>query len=318
MAKDHIFHYGGQAVIEGVMIRGSKYSVTAVRRPDKTIQVDKKPLPSMSTGKLRKVPLIRGVLALIESLVLGMQTLMHSANIALEEEDAAKKNKPAKEPSNWYIWLILLVSLGFAVVVFFLAPLYLTRLINIQTTSPWFNIVEGLVRIGIFVLYIRLVSLMPDIKRVFAYHGAEHKAVNGFEANSQLEPEPLKKYTKAHVRCGGSFLFVVMIIAIVVFTIVGIFKPVFWVVVLSRIVLVPVIAALGYEVIYFGARHTENIFVKIILAPGIWLQSMTTREPDNDQLEVAIAALQGAIDADQGIIATPTPTSPTETPPIVN
>jgi uncharacterized protein YqhQ len=317
MSKDHVFHYGGQAVIEGVMIRGSKYSVTAVRKPDKTIQVDKKPLPLMSTGKFRKIPLIRGVLALIESLVLGMQTLMHSANIALEEEDA-KKGKQTKEPGNWYIWIILLVSMIFAVGVFFLGPLYLTRLIHVPTASPWFNVVEGLVRIAIFVLYIRLVSLMPDIKRVFAYHGAEHKSVNGFEANASLEPETLQKFSKAHVRCGGSFLFVVMIIAIAVFVIVGAFKPVFWVLVLSRVILVPVIAALGYEVIYFGARHTQNIFVKIILAPGMWLQSMTTREPDNDQLEVAIAALKGAIDADQGITATPTIATTTETPPIVN
>lgn len=318
MAKDHLFHYGGQAVIEGVMIRGSKYTVTAVRKPDKTIQVDKKLLPSMSTGKWRTMPLIRGILALIESLVLGMQTLMYSANVVLEEEDA-EKAKQTKEPGNWYIWLILLVSMVFAVAVFFLGPLYLTRLTHVPTTSFWFNIIEGLIRIGIFVLYIRLVSLMPDIKRVFAYHGAEHKAVNGYEAHSPLEPEPLQKFSKAHVRCGGSFLFVVLIIAIVVFVIVGIFRPVFWVLVLSRIILVPVIAALGYEVIYFGARHTENIFVKIILAPGMWLQSMTTREPENDQLEVAIAALKGAVEADQGITATPAPLPlPTETPPPVN
>ncbi|HXX59495.1 MAG TPA: DUF1385 domain-containing protein [Dehalococcoidales bacterium] len=321
MAKDHVFHYGGQAVIEGVMIRGSKYSVTAVRKPDKTIHVDKKPLPSMSTGKWRSVPLIRGILALIESLVLGIQTLMVSADIALADEEAAKKNtetKKSNEASNWYIWLILLASMAFAVAVFFLGPLYLTKLTHISTASPWFNIVEGLVRIAIFVLYIRLVSLMPDIKRVFAYHGAEHKAVNGFEANSPLEPESLRKFSKAHVRCGGSFLFVVLIIAIVVFVIVGIFKPVFWALVLSRIILVPVIAALGYEVIYFGARHTENIFVKIILAPGMWLQSMTTREPETDQLEVAIAALKGAVEADQGISPPAEQPAETQLPPSTN
>jgi uncharacterized protein YqhQ len=137
---------------------------------------------------------------------------------------------------------------------------------------------------------------MPDIKRVFAYHGAEHKTVNGYEAGVPLEPESVKKFSKAHIRCGGSFLFVVLIIAIIVFSIVG--KPDLWLLVLSRVLLLPVISALGYEVIYFGARHTSNIFVKIILAPGLWVQSFTTREPDNSQLEVAIAAMKAAVEAD--------------------
>ena len=148
-----------------------------------------------------------------------------------------------------------------------------------------------------FLIYLWLVSLMPDIKRVFAYHGAEHKAVNGFEAGVPLEPASIRKYSKAHVRCGGSFLFVVLIIAIIVFSIVG--KHTLWIMVLSRILLIPVIAALGYEFIYFGANHTNNIIIKILLAPGLWLQALTTREPDDKQLEVGIMAMKTAVEADR-------------------
>jgi hypothetical protein len=298
MAKEQPFHYGGQAIIEGVMIRGRKFLVTAVRKPDKTLQVDKKPLPKLYTGRMRATPSIRGIIVLIESLVLGIQTLMHSANVTLEEEGGGENEKVG---GGW-VWLMMIVSLGFAVALFFLAPLFLTRLLNINS-AIWFNVVEGLVRLAIFILYLRVVSWMPDIKRVFAYHGAEHKAVNGFEAGAALEPGAIKGYSKAHVRCGGSFLFVVLILAIIVFTIVG--KPALWIMILSRILLVPVIAALGYEVIYFGARHTNNILVKIILAPGMWLQSLTTREPDESQLEVAIAALKTAVEADNELPAIP-------------
>ena len=291
MAEQKQFHYGGQAVIEGVMIRGRKYLVTALRKPDGTVSVDKQPLPSLYTGKLRSMPLFRGIIVLIEALVLGMKMLLYSANEALEEE--------GEKVSGGWMWLMLIVSLAFAVALFFLAPLFLTKLLtdsfNIQG-GFLFNLIDGLIRLAIFILYLWLVSLMPDIKRVFAYHGAEHKTVNGYEAGVPLEPESLKKFSKAHVRCGGSFLFVVLIIAIIVFSIVG--KPDLWLLVLSRVLLLPVISALGYEVIYFGARHTSNIFVKIILAPGMWVQSFTTREPDNSQLEVAIAAMKAAVEAD--------------------
>ena len=288
MAK--IFHYGGQAVIEGVMIRGQKHMVTVVRRPDGEMVVDKQPLSSLYTGWMRSVPLLRGIIVLIESLVFGVKTLMYSANVVLEEED--------EKIGGWSVWVMLAFSLVFAVAVFFVAPLFLTRLFHIGS-SLLFNLVEGLIRLAIFFIYLRLITLMPDIKRVFAYHGAEHKAVNGFEAGAPLEPEAVKKFSKAHIRCGGSFLFAVMIIAIVVFSLVG--KPVFWLMVLSRIVLVPVIAALGYEFIHFGANHSNNIIIKILLTPGLWLQAMTTREPDDEQLKVGILALKTAIETDQEV-----------------
>ena len=285
--KNEKFHYGGQAVIEGVMIRGRTHLVTALRKPDGTIGVDKQPLPSLYTGKLRSWPLFRGVIVLIEALVFGIRTLMFSANEALGEED--------EKVGGWLVWVMLAVSLVFAVALFFLSPLFITRLLHIGNPIL-FNLTEGGVRLAIFVAYLWIVTLLPDIRRVFAYHGAEHKTVNGYEAGAPLEPAAVKRFSKAHVRCGGSFLFVVLIIAIIVFSMVG--KPALWLMIVSRIVLVPVIAALGYEVIYFGARHTNNILIKIILAPGMWVQSFTTREPDESQLEVAIAAMKTAVEAD--------------------
>jgi uncharacterized protein YqhQ len=288
------FNYGGQAVIEGVMIRGRKSMVTAIRRPDGTIKVDKQPLSTLYTGWMRSTPLLRGVIVLIESLVLGIKTLMYSANVALEEEGG--KDKKDEKISGGWVWLMLLVSLAFTVAVFFLSPLFITRLFNIAN-PVLFNLTEGIIRLAIFVLYLWLVSLMKDIKRVFAYHGAEHKTVNGYEAGAPLEPAAVRGFSKAHIRCGGSFLFVVFIIALIVFSLVG--KPALWLMILSRVVLIPVIAALGYEVVYFGARHAKNIFVRIMLAPGMWVQALTTKQPDDSQLEVAIAAMKGAIEADQ-------------------
>jgi uncharacterized protein YqhQ len=288
------FHYGGQAVIEGVMIRGQKNMVTVVRKPDGEMVIDKQPLSTLYTGWMRSTPLIRGIIVLIESLVFGIQTLTYSANVAMGEE--------SKKESGWWIWAVMAFSMVFAVALFFLAPLFLTKWIGIQTSSILFSLVEGIIRLAMFLIYLRLVSLMPDIKRVFAFHGAEHKAVNGYEAGAPLEPEAIKKYSKAHVRCGGSFLFVVLIIAIIVFSLVSFFiGKALWLIVLSRIVLVPVIAALGYEFIHFGANHVDNIIIKILLAPGLWLQSMTTREPDDEQLKVGIMAMKTALEADQDV-----------------
>ncbi len=283
------FSYGGQAVLEGVMIRGQKNIVTAIRKPNQEIAIDKKPLPTFYTGWMRATPLLRGVVVLIESMVIGIQTLLYSGNVALEEENQ-------KITTGW-VWLLMLVSVGFVAVFFFLAPLFLTNLIRIPATSPWFYLVEGLIRIGIFVIYLRLVTLMPDIKRVFAYHGAEHKAVNAHESGIPLEVDAIKSSNKAHVRCGGSFLVVVLVIAVIVFALVG--RQAFWLMVLSRVLLIPVIAALGYEFIHFAARHDQNVIVRFLLKPGLWIQSFTTREPDDSQLEIAITALKTAIEADQ-------------------
>ncbi|OGO18237.1 MAG: hypothetical protein A2Z15_07770, partial [Chloroflexi bacterium RBG_16_50_11] len=261
MAEKKKFNYGGQAVMEGVMIRGRTSAVTAVRRPGGDIVTDVKPLPSATTSKARRIPLIRGVVILIEAMVLGIQSLMHSANIAMEEED---EKIPTKA-----IWGMMAITAIMAILLFFIAPLFLTKLVttNIPNTLV-FMIIEGVIRIIIFIGYIKLISYLPDIKRVFTYHGAEHKTVNAYEAGVPIEASAIKEYSRLHVRCGTSFLFLVLIIAIIVFTFVG--KQDLWLMVVSRVVLIPVIMGLGYEVIYFGARHARNPLMKIVLAPGLW------------------------------------------------
>jgi hypothetical protein len=284
------FYYGGQAVIDGVMMRGRKAMVTAVRRPGGGLAMDTQPLAGIYSGWMRRTPLIRGIIVLIEALVLGIKSLLYSANASLEEEEA--------EISGWLVWLLVAVSLALTVALFFMAPLFLTRLLTPYITSSLvFNLIEGFIRMAIFIVYLKLISLVPDINRVFAYHGAEHKAVNAYEDGALLEIESIRRYNTAHVRCGTSFLFVVLIIAIIVFAIVGL--PSLWLMVLSRIVLIPVIAALGYEVIYFGNKYIDNVIVRAFLSPGLWLQSLTTREPDDSQLEVALSALRRVVELDQ-------------------
>ncbi len=292
------FYYGGQAVIEGVMMRGRKTMVTAVRRPGGGLAINIQPLPTIYTSRLRKVPLVRGIIILIEALVLGVKTLLYSANISLEEEE--------EEISGVLVWVILTVSLILAVAVFFMIPLLLTRLLDPYIHSSLvFHLIEGFIRLALFIAYLKSIALMPDIKRVFAYHGAEHKAVNAYEAGVPLEVEAVREHNTAHVRCGTSFLFAVLIIAIVVFALIG--RPSLWLMVLWRIVLIPAIAAFGYEVTYFGARHVKNGLVRAILAPGLWLQTLTTRESDDSQLEVALTALNKVVELDQLDEAAQTP-----------
>ena len=283
------FHYGGQAVIEGVMMRGQKAVVTAVRQSDGEMVIDTQPLPGISSGRMRRIPLIRGVVVLIEAMVLGIKSLLYSANVSMEKEGE-------KIPGG-LAWGMVAGSLAFAVALFFIAPLFLTRLLDpyIQS-SIIFHLIEGFIRLGFFIAYLKVITLAPDIRRVFAYHGAEHKAVNAYEAGVPLEVEAVRGYSKAHVRCGTSFMFSVLIIAIIVFAIIG--RPSVWVMVLSRVVLIPLIAALGYEVTYFGARHINNRVVRAFLAPGLWLQGLTTREPDDNQLEVALSALKRVVEID--------------------
>ena len=221
--------------------------------------------------------------------MLGIQTLMFSANVALEEEET--------KLSGWTTFGIIAFALAFAIGVFFMLPLFLTNLLRDQIQSPFlFNLAEGILRVAIFIGYLWVISMMKDIKRVFAYHGAEHKAINTYEAG-----EPLKwnipQYTTANPRCGTSFLFAVMVIAILVFSLVG--KPSIAIMATSRILLLPVIAALGYEFIYFTSRHCNNPVMKVLLTPGLWLQSLSTRQPDDKQLEVALAALKKVLEVEQ-------------------
>jgi uncharacterized protein YqhQ len=289
------FHYGGQAVIDGVMIRGKEGVAISVRQPDGQLNVVRQPLASIYKGRLREMPLIRGIIALIETLVLGTQSLLHSAQVAATEEVGEKIPTAV-------LWGTVGASLALGVALFFVIPLFATRyLIDPYTESALLsNIFEGLIRIGIFIAYLRLMSLIPDIRKVFAYHGAEHKAVNAYEAGVPLDVESVKMYSTAHARCGTAFLFIVLIVAIFVFALVG--QPSLWIRILSRIALIPVIAIISYEIMKLGASHSRNPVVRILLAPGLLLQGLTTREPDDSQIEAAIAALKEVISIDETAI----------------
>jgi uncharacterized protein YqhQ len=296
------FRYGGQAVMEGVMMRGQKTVATVVRRPNGTLARQVKSLSPIYTGPWRRIPFTRGVIALLEALILGTQALMYSAGVALEDEDK-KEAVPSGKKSRGMdaaVWVTMTISLALAVGLFFLSPLLLTRWIlpdNVSTLL--FNFTEGVLRLVIFLAYLSLVSLMPDVRRVFSYHGAEHKTIHAYEAGVPLVPKNVQEYTTAHARCGTAFLLAVMLIAILVFSLVG--KPALWLMIASRVFLVPVIAALAYEVTQFGARHLDNPLVRIFMAPGLWLQNLTTKQPDDKMVEVGIAALEEVLISD-GVI----------------
>ena len=288
------FHYGGQAVIEGVMMRGQKVAAIVVRRPNGKLAINTKPLSPIYTGRMRRTPFVRGTIALLEALVIGVGSLVYSANVALEEEE--------EKLSSGSVWLILSVSLAFGVGLFFLAPLFLTRLIDLYISSSLlFHLIEGFVRLVIFLGYLKLISLLPDIKRSFAYHGAEHKTIHAYEDGVPLEPEAIRRYGTAHARCGTAFLLAVLVIAILIFALIG--RQEIWIMILSRILLLPVIASLGYEVTQFGARHMNNGFIRATMTPGLWLQGLTTNEPDEGQIEVAVAALKEVLATEHPIEA---------------
>ncbi|MFC2066454.1 DUF1385 domain-containing protein [Chloroflexota bacterium] len=284
------FYYGGQAVIEGVMMRGRKAVVTVVRCSTGDLAMDIQPLSPIYTSRITSIPFLRGTIVLIEAMILGIKSLLYSANVSLEEEE--------EELSKKSIFIMLASALALVIVLFFIAPLFLTRLGNPYIhSSLTFHLIEGVIRLAIFIAYLKIISLVPDIKRVFTYHGAEHKSIHAYEDGIPLEVEAVKKYDTAHVRCGTSFLFAVLIIAIVVFAIIG--RQTVWIMLLSRIILIPVIASIGYEVTRLGANHIKNSLVRIIIAPGLLLQALTTGEPNDSQLEVALTALRKAIELDE-------------------
>ncbi|MFQ5611563.1 MAG: DUF1385 domain-containing protein [Anaerolineae bacterium] len=278
------FNYGGQAVIEGVMMRGQKWMAVAVRNPAGEIVVHTEPLdPRIYGGKLNKIPFVRGITLLWDALVLGLRTLMFSADVAMGEEEA--------DFSGPVAWSTVAFSALMAVGVFFVGPLLLIRWIESFTgAAVWLqHLLEGLIRLGIFIGYVWAIGFMPDIKRVFGYHGAEHKAINAYEAGEELTPETVAKQGIVHPRCGTAFLLIVMVISIFIFALVG--NPPLWVKILSRILLIPVIAGIAYEFLKFSAKHQTNRIVHLLIAPGLALQSLTTREPDMSMVEVSIASL---------------------------
>jgi uncharacterized protein YqhQ len=274
---------GGQAVMEGVMMRGVDNWSVAVRRPDSSVYVESWPLVSyMKRYPVLKLPVLRGVTALVESLVVGVRALTISANQSLGEE--------GQELSGREIGVTLFIALAFAILVFFLAPLGITRLFRAQLGSGFlFWLVEGLVRVTIFVIYLLVITPFRDLRRVFEYHGAEHMSIHALEHGDPLTVANVEKYKTLHVRCGTSFLLVVMVVSILVFALVR--WPAWYLLVLSRIVLVPLIAGVSYEIIRVAGRYETNPVVRAVMAPGLALQWMTTKPPSADQIEVAIEAL---------------------------
>jgi uncharacterized protein YqhQ len=297
------FFYGGQALIEGVMMRGRTTVAMSVRPPSGEIRTMSEPLPdALVHSRWIKIPFVRGVFVLYETLVLGTRMLMRSAAIAAEGEDV-QLSKPA-------VVLTMIASLGFAIGIFFVLPLFLSTFAERAAESDIIaNLAEGAIRLAVFVVYIGLIGLMPDIKRVFAYHGAEHKAISTHEAKEPLTPESVDRFSTAHTRCGTTFILIVVVISILFFTLTPRAGVPFWLLAGSRIVLVPFIAAVSYELIRFGARHYGNRLVRGIYAPGLWLQAMTTRPPDRSMLEVSIASLEQVLADDR--VSTEQPDAPT-------
>ena len=291
---------GGQAVLEGVMMKNKdKYSV-AVRTPEGDIDVTVEEYESFAPAKsLGRIPFIRGVFNFIDSLILGIRTLNYSAKFYEEEQDTHKKDKILDRMFKDHAEKILstvtvILSIAIAVGLFIVLPYYLAGLLSRFIVSDTaLAILEGVLRVLIFVGYIALISCMKDIRRVFMYHGAEHKCINCVETGYELTVDNVRKASRQHKRCGTSFLFFVIFLSIILFMFIRVEEPVARIAI--RILLIPVIASISYEIIRLAGR-TNNIFVRILSAPGMWLQRMTTREPDDSMIEVGIAAVEAVFD----------------------
>ena len=320
----HKTSIGGQAVIEGVMMRGPKKIATAVRKPDGEITIDEQSLGKVRTGKFVKLPIIRGCVNFFDSMIVGVKSLMYSAQFFdVDEEGEPIEQEPSKfeawlekkldseKATNVIIYISVIFSLFLSVGLFMLLPAFLTGLIKDAVTSQAIlALIEGLIRIVIFLVYLAAVSQMKDIKRVFMYHGAEHKSIFCYEKGLELMVENVRKQSRLHPRCGTSFLLIVMVISILVFSIIPWDKDKFamipfigqylaalpWVVtrLFFRLLLLPIVAGISYEIIKFAGRH-DNAFTHAISKPGMWFQHITTNEPDDSQIEVAIASLKAVI-----------------------
>jgi uncharacterized protein YqhQ len=309
------FNYGGQAVLEGVMMRGSKAVAVAVRDPKGQIVIHSEPLDArVYGGPIAKLPFLRGLTMLWDSLVLGMRALMFSADVAASEvvlgtvaaqtvaEPMTSADTSSGEPrpsvfQGPVMYGTLIVSLAFGIGLFFMTPKLLAQLVqNWAGSIVWGLVAEGALRLALFVGYIWAIGLLPDIRRVFGYHGAEHKTINAYEAGAPLTVEGVHPFTTAHARCGTAFLLTVVVLSILVFAPLA-RLPLGWGLV-ARVLLIPVIAMLGYEFIRFSARHINHPVMRAVVAPSLALQSLTTRPPDDSMLEVAIAALKRVLEVE--------------------
>ncbi len=278
------FNYGGQAIIEGVMMRGAKKMCLAVREPDGDVVVHCEDLnPHIYDGPIARIPFLRGLTMLWDALGLGIRALMFSADVSLGEDDVQFSGPVA--------WGTVGLSLVIGVGIFFVGPLLIVGFVDRWITSHFLsNLLEGLIRLAFFLAYVWAIGFIPDIRRVFGYHGAEHKTINAYEAGDELTVAAVERRSIAHVRCGTAFLLQVVIISILVFAVLG--RPPMLLRITSRIVLIPVIAGLAYELLKFTASHQDRWIIRMMITPGLWLQRLTTRQPDRPMLEVGIAALQ--------------------------
>src|SRR3954466_12287119 len=288
---------GGQAVLEGVMMRGPSNWAVAVRKPDGQIAEVCRPIESvMKRHWFFRLPVIRGVIALGESLAIGFRALSISAQYAAAAEDGTESEEVQTELSRGALFFAFAVAIAFAVLLFKVTPALITNWLPIETTG-WFVIVEGLIRVTLFVAYLSVISLLPDLRRVFQYHAAEHKAINAYEAGEELEPEIVQRFSLIHPRCGTAFLLWVMVIAVFVFAFFG--RPTWYWLIATRVLLLPFIAGLAYELIRFAGKHQDSRVLMTLLAPGMWLQRLTTRQPSLDQIEVSIHALKEVMRVEQ-------------------
>lgn len=297
MAQQPAHLYGGQAVIEGVMIRGRDFFSLAVRRDDGSIDDLQERLNPIYNGRLRRVPLVRGMLTLLETLILGIRALQISADLAATspgEQKAGEQGIP-----GWMMGATLAFAMVFGIGLFFLLPLGVVRVLEPAIGSGLLSeAIEGILRLAILVGYVAAIGMMRDIRRVYAYHGAEHMAVHAHEAGLPLNVENVRKFGTPHPRCGTAFLLTVVVVSVAVFIAFSLLELSWWWRIASRILLLPVIAAVSYEVIRFSGRHQGSVVGTILAAPGLWLQRLTTRQPDDEQIEVAIRAMETALAAD--------------------
>ena len=286
--------YGGQAVVEGVMIRGRDHAALSIRRDDQSIARHEIDLTSWSKVRARRIPMMRGVVILTETLIVGMRALSISASEAAPPNE---KTGEREEFGKGSIAVMLLISLVAGIGIFFLLPLGLSRLAeNAGANAFTANVIEGAVRLAIFVGYIWLIGRMSDIRRVFGYHGAEHMAVAAHEAGEPLTVESVRRFPEAHPRCGTSFLMTVVVVSILIFIFIP--RDPVWLLVGSRIVLIPVIGAISYELIRYAGTHPTLFWVRLLGAPNLWLQNLTTRPPEDGMIEVAIDAMKYALELD--------------------
>lgn len=313
MSGEKQFNYGGQAVIEGVMMRGSKALSVAVRNPEGAIVVHTEPLnQAVYGGRLMKTPFMRGLILLWDALGLGIKALMFSADVALEEEEGGSANTDSAEPSQAFSTPVqvgtVLLSLSLSIGLFFVTPAFIGGLVENAIDGPSAtlisHIVEGFVRLGLLIGYVVLIGQMEDVRRLYGYHGAEHMTINAYEAGAELTPSEVAKYPIEHPRCGTAFLLTVVVISIIMFTLIPLdpieaFMHPLLARVLTRILLLPIVAGIAYEYIRFTAKHLEHPVIKLMTKPNLALQHLTTRKPDESMIEVAIVAFEKVVEYEQ-------------------